>query len=715
MPGSLDLRTILLYLDDNLEPTRARDVGQRIAQDPRLGELIQRIRTVVRRRRLVAHDPRSDVADVNANDVAEYLDGRLSIEQEAAFEREALESDLTLAELASVSQILSMEGGEPISIPDSERERLYRIGGLGEPAPRSRPARPAIDPSLLESQSIPIGVPRWTVASGRSGQWVTFLVVVALTAALAVSMSKTLSPRGEWAQTPVDGNGPGPSADAALAKPPLDRPAVAAPEPKIDPAPALPREAGEAPIVIEATIPDEPVVVDAEMEKALASAAPVAPPEKRAPTAGPDKVAVGSAATKTDAAPERPAPLLDREIPVASFPAKESILFRRDRAGLELVKGPAFLYAGDEVINVDGLRSRLELPEKATIELVDLTRLGLRFDGRNGFSGALSEGRMVVSSGERPLKLDVALGGLDAKSSRGIAIELSGRDQQACLETIVAEPLTADSAATDVVRLLVVSAIRGEVTVAAGGVARKFTGGYQVLCSPTSVGEPRAIKSSVAWLTRRPTASEAKAAVLLAEAMGANGRVGMTLRESLHDRNRDVRRLSVRCLAAVEDHSGLASALNSREHADVRQTAIEAARALLRREPDKLGAFRAALLESLDEESADEALVLLLGYSAAAQKKVSTYELLIDRLDSARLLVRELAIFNLQELTGRDLQYAADASAMRRKSAIANWRRWLASQTPETLPPARPERSSAPRRGRPLETGGRPARSPIAG
>ena len=74
----LTLRTLLAYLDDTLPPAQARDIGQQIADEPAIGDLIARIKSVMRRRRLQADLPDPDHAEIDPNEVAEYLDSRLS-------------------------------------------------------------------------------------------------------------------------------------------------------------------------------------------------------------------------------------------------------------------------------------------------------------------------------------------------------------------------------------------------------------------------------------------------------------------------------------------------------------------------------------------------------------------------------------------------------------------------------------------------------------
>src|SRR5688500_13622937 len=112
----LTLRTLLAYLDDTLPPAEARDIGQRLGENEAIQKLVDRIRTVTRRRRLMAYDPEPEHATIEPNDIAEYLDNVLDADRVTELERLCLESDTTLAEVACVHQILSMVLGAPAEV-----------------------------------------------------------------------------------------------------------------------------------------------------------------------------------------------------------------------------------------------------------------------------------------------------------------------------------------------------------------------------------------------------------------------------------------------------------------------------------------------------------------------------------------------------------------------------------------------------------------------
>lgn len=129
----LTLRTLLAYLDDILPPAETKELGEKIAATPAASQLVDRIRDVMRRRRLTAPEPDGSGGGIEPNLVAEYLDNNLAPERVADVERICLESDVNLAEVAACHQILTLVLGEPVEISGRLRERMYALGPSGTP------------------------------------------------------------------------------------------------------------------------------------------------------------------------------------------------------------------------------------------------------------------------------------------------------------------------------------------------------------------------------------------------------------------------------------------------------------------------------------------------------------------------------------------------------------------------------------------------------
>ncbi len=123
----LTLRTLLAYLDDILEPAQTNEIGSKLAESSFAKLLSNRIRDVMRRRRLGAPALGETVEGIDANAVAEYLDNTLPAERVADIEKVCLESDTYLAEAGACHQILTLVLGEPVEIRHESRERMYAL------------------------------------------------------------------------------------------------------------------------------------------------------------------------------------------------------------------------------------------------------------------------------------------------------------------------------------------------------------------------------------------------------------------------------------------------------------------------------------------------------------------------------------------------------------------------------------------------------------
>lgn len=121
----LTLRTLLAYLNDTLEPTQAREIGQKVNESEYAAGLVKRIQEVVRKRRLTAPELSGPDIGLGPNTVAEYLDNTLTPVDVTKVEKFCLESDLHLAELASVDQIRTLALCEPVDVESSTKKRMY--------------------------------------------------------------------------------------------------------------------------------------------------------------------------------------------------------------------------------------------------------------------------------------------------------------------------------------------------------------------------------------------------------------------------------------------------------------------------------------------------------------------------------------------------------------------------------------------------------------
>lgn len=135
----LTLRTLLAYLDDALPPVETKLMGEKLAESEYAQEIVERIKTVTRRRRVTTHGINEREANVDPNTVADYLDNELSPEAIEEFERAVLQDDALLAEVAACHQTLSLVEREPMVIPAAAKRRMYRLVKGRESQPFRKP------------------------------------------------------------------------------------------------------------------------------------------------------------------------------------------------------------------------------------------------------------------------------------------------------------------------------------------------------------------------------------------------------------------------------------------------------------------------------------------------------------------------------------------------------------------------------------------------
>ena len=238
----LTLRTLLAWMDDTLDPDQVREIGKQVAESPFARELSDRINRVTRQRRLTV--PSSSGAEgTDANVVAGYLDNDLDPDAVAEFEKRCLTSDVNLAEVASVHQILSLLG-QKVKVPDEARTRMYQLV-KGREASGTRRG-PSTKPVVKEPVTKPIQP--WAMPEAPRRPWIerygpaaacVLLILLSIWAAresLRVPPAQAVvTPSGSVASEPGPVAG-GPAAGGEAAKSQPD--ATSAPETPVAPEPA---------------------------------------------------------------------------------------------------------------------------------------------------------------------------------------------------------------------------------------------------------------------------------------------------------------------------------------------------------------------------------------------------------------------------------------------------------------------------------------------
>lgn len=735
MAVRLTLRKILAYVDDSMEPAQALEVGRRIAEDPNAGKLIERIRAIIRSRRLNAADPLAETPGLDPNDMAEYLDREMPGEAKSGFERSCLATDSLLAELASLHQLVHQPAGDAPELSAELYARLYGLEGLGLAAskPEAQPAKQMVDRALLETQAIPFTLPAYATAKGGWGRSVTVAAVVLLSLGLGLALWGTLTPPdgydGSFSATEAASAEHVTNDDAGLADASPRDTSPAAPEPtkdgqkvsakaaqtdkvvKSSKAEAAPSESSSREKTTEKES-EETKKVGAEATKSLAKA-PSREEKPTAPERGeaekvkeslPSEKSKGEIA-KSQAAPApspplekaspapvekvSPAPAVGKEStpplpvsagPIATLVTTDSLVFRRTPERLTFLPPKSEVRAEDLLLNPEGIVSRFRISPTVSFALVGETRTLLLVAPNATFAAMPLDGRIeLIASG--PARFDIG------PPVSPLMIKSGAAGGRIFVDSRSSARQTSDSPPIRPGRIVTVYAKEGQwqvsteqakVDLSPGQeVARSATGALGALQSAPSPADPPAEPTSPA----RVTAIHAMQRAL------ANADFEDVLHSDMASPQRETRRWAVRVMSVLDDENGLAEALSLESFADSRRAAAIAIRNSLQVNPGRLRAYRNAIVRAghKAEPDTDQILVMLLGYSADAALKPATYARLIDSLESDDLSVQEVAIMNLQEMTLDTFDYVAGSRSERRAQSVKRWRDWLAEQTPEKL------------------------------
>ena len=246
----LTLRTLLAWLDDTLSASEVREIGKQVSESPYAQELIERIQRVTRQRRLtVPSTTGPDATDPNL--VASYLDNELDQDLVPEYEKLCLTSDVHMAEVASVHQILSLIG-QKAKVPDEAKNRMYH---LVRGARRSRRRRGPASPRRPRSPE-PIGP--WVTPPPPSRPWYErYGPAVGRAGAARLALLVGLDEPESAAASGDRAGRPGQSERGPCRQAPTPLPDVAAGPGEASTKVALPSEAGDLAAVAKAEGPPE--------------------------------------------------------------------------------------------------------------------------------------------------------------------------------------------------------------------------------------------------------------------------------------------------------------------------------------------------------------------------------------------------------------------------------------------------------------------------
>jgi hypothetical protein len=607
----LTLRTLLAWLDDTLSAGEVREIGKQVTESPYAQELVERIQRVTRQRRLtVPSTTGPDATDPNL--VASYLDNELDQDLVPEYEKLCLTSDVHMAEVASVHQILSLIG-QKAKVPQEAKNRMYHLI-RGREAIVKKPRS-----SAAAAQAGPVSEPivPWVTPPLPSRPWYERYGPLAAALALLIvfcwSAWISLMPSDESAE---------PASVGPLARHPAGGPPQALPdfkpvEPGAPAAAAATAESGELASLTKAdTAPEKP---------------PGAEPGKEAAVNPDMPPGVVATAEKSDGVVLR---------------------YNTDRREWEQLVQPTPLRSQDRILSLDPFRSRLALGS-AGMDLVGETEIVLNSAPPNESARfQLAQGRVVLHGGSSGLPFEVQFAG------KNILITPPPGGRAGVARVSWFEPGVPESAMS----VLKIFGSEGDVALAAGDLKETLTSPGSLTWDGAKWTE-RSDKPGPDWVTEtKPTAYDQLIGDQFLKHMRPDRPVIGNIVDAYEDDQKDVRRVSLRALRVVGDLTFITPVLNKADDPIARREAIRVLRAALAQGPDAAKAVHDQLAN--DPQLSGQAATiekLLIGYTPKEAGEEATYAALVKHLSAPDVSVRELALDNLRSLTGRgDLQYDPD-------------------------------------------------------
>ena len=701
----LTLRTLLAYLDDQLSPAEAKEIGAKLQDAPAARALAEKAKETMRRRRLgVPGDPAAggDAAATGAdaadpNEVAAYLDNALPPDRVAAVEQTCLDDDAHLAEVAACHQILTQVLSEPAHVRPATAARLLSLAPAADPeadaGPGHRmaaapvPVTPQAPPATLGGKTagdFDATLPDHLRSARRGWGWVPWAAALGLGSVWLASLlldDDLLRPRVDPTDRIVQLD---PNA-AGLA------PAAAAPaaEPEPDPAPADP------------AVPAPTGGVDPDEAARLAKTLPLdpPPPEEAPPIATPDDaeaVAAGESTIPGGAAmspegsppPAAGAPAGAPAVPAVTVAAGRGLFaFDGSRGGFYavdpggavpvgvplVVPGPlrAELAVAGAPLRIDlpgGTRAVLAAGPSPDVPLAIVVEAGrARLTGGPGADGAASA---VLAAGGANWAVAPSAGAtagllVTPRLPRGAEARVRGNP--------VAAVLYAAGGPVTVTDLAPGSA--GEpVELPAGSSADLATAGG-ALAAPAASAPPGGVPDWVAG--GDPGRAETLQADQFAKALVPGQPLTVSLPPLADGPVAIPAAQAVRTMALMRDADDVARALKRTPHPDVVRAAADGLRGLLGRSPDLDAAVREAIAREFNPELRLDLERLLDRLSDREARDPAVSEQVVSLLESDELAVRTLAIDELDRLTGLAKAFRPVDSPGSRAGAVRRWRTHL--------------------------------------
>ncbi len=698
----LTLRTLLAYLDDMLDPAAAKDIGQRVSENSGAREQVERIREVLRRRRIGAPEIAGPGSGPDPNIVSEYLDNTLSSEGVAELEKLCLESDVHMAEVAASHQILTLVLGEPVEVTSGLRERMYALGHIPDSKPNGNGAgvaaaaastgngrvpppavAPALRPQVPEYLKRSPWGPRLMLGSVAAViiAWAIWIMNdpslhTAGDRSLAVNDNKPAVPVVADAAAPDATEKPAPAVDPIRPMPPnaVDL-GTAEPLPPMPAAP--PAKVDESSLASKTPAPGESSVkpMPAEMELP-APPMPMKPPAEGGLPAPPMPMPPGPAVPMP---PEKVAPAKPA-LPYASilYASTEGVLLIRGEADWTVLPRRSVIHAGDVIASPEPFEGQLQIDNgRVNVTLFGDTIVEFRpSTDAVPFGLAVHRGRVLMSrtsiDADKPVPFQLQV------SNRMLTMTLPEGNTTLGIAVGPPQPQGRLEPGQTLVPLggVIVSRGTAQVQLGAGpSFAIRADAGELDWVSLFQGDKQGQLRALPAWMSPegiKITPTQKQFARSFEKEFALDQGVSQSIPAVAKS---DIARMSeaaVHTLALTDNYRELVRALQSK-HEESRRAAIIALREWLAADPMREVLLNEEAAKVFPDADVPYVAMLLWGFSPAAARDPQISRQLIELMSHEDIAIRELAFFHVESMTGKTYSYKPILPKGQRDAAIGRW------------------------------------------
>jgi hypothetical protein len=377
-----------------------------------------------------------------------------------------------------------------------------------------------------------------------------------------------------------------------------------------------------------------------------------------------------------DAAPGEPDP---RIIVPMQYASTEGIVLRYDRTDAHWYVEPrrAELHAGEILatpepyegeFDFDNGMLRATLLSDSVAEILPATpehRVRLR----------LHRGRMMVTTG--PAVIEPATTSLELiVDDRSWVFELGSKAECAVERSFVFPTGSPAPIGTEMSRLAAYG-IAGSIQVLGPQLPSTNVPSREIVwLSRPMLETDQVVQASPTWLDpkqRHSSMTLKRYAMLFEREFQIPVPIDQSIPALMKDPRPKIAELAVRCLGTTESADELVAALARSEHPEARAAAAMGLRVWLIQDPARAELLQEQLRRHYPGDESHPIYRMLLGYSRQDATDPINSRMLVDWLRSSYVEVRELAIEQLERLTGRRYDYRPLSSASLREAGVQRW------------------------------------------